>query len=183
MNVGLHHDREQGLIDPAAPLQQRREERPLPQLRNPQLQLTRGGRKSARTGPVALRDTIRSAFERGGTDERGRFRIDQLLIERLGRNPDSVGDIGEFKFPEQLEEGRLVKSHRAYVSFREIPRQFSLTIARWLTTSTTRHSSPRITPPQGTPPPPASLGRAPAAGIGDGRRGFAVVSFVQLVAA
>ena len=38
------------------------------------------------------------------------------------------------------------------MSFREIPRQFSLTIARWLTTSTTRHSSPRITPPQGTPP-------------------------------
>ena len=27
MEVGLHHDREQGLVDPAAPLQQRREER------------------------------------------------------------------------------------------------------------------------------------------------------------
>ena len=35
--------------------------------------------------------------------------------------------------PEELEEGRLVKSHRALCPYVEIPRQFSLTIARWLT--------------------------------------------------
>src|SRR5690606_14988555 len=49
------------------------------------------------------------------------------------RDPDPVGDIGEFQFPEELEEGRLVKSHRALCPYVEIPRQFSLTIARWLT--------------------------------------------------
>src|SRR5690606_13618704 len=69
----------------------------------------------------------------GGADERGRFRIDQPLIERFGRDTDPVGDIGEFQFPEELEEGRLVKSHRALCPYVEIPRQFSLTIARWLT--------------------------------------------------
>jgi len=59
------------------------------------------------------------------------------LRERFGSCPDPVGDIGEFQFPEQLEEGRLVKSHRALCPYVEIPRQFSLTLARWLTTSTT----------------------------------------------
>ena len=93
-----------------------------------------------RPHPVALRNTIRRAFQRGGTDERGSFRVDQILVERLGRDADSVGDVGEFQFPEQLKEGGLVKSDRA-VSFREIPRQFSLTIARWLTTSTMRRST------------------------------------------
>gem|GEM_PF-4591542 len=58
--------------------------------------------------PVALRHTLRGPFERGCADERGSLRIDQLLIQRFGRHPDPVGDIGEFQFPEQLEEGRLV---------------------------------------------------------------------------
>lgn len=116
VDVRLHHDREQRLVNPAAPLQQRREERPGAQLRDPQLQLARCGRESAGAGAVALRGAVRGAFERGSTDERGRFRIDQLLVERLGRDPDPVGDIGEFQFPEELEEGRLVKSHRAFVS-------------------------------------------------------------------
>src|SRR5699024_4854978 len=89
--------------------------------------------QSARSGPVALGDSVRGAFERGRADERDRFRIDQLLIQRFGRDTDPVGDIGEFQFPEELEEGRLVKSHRALCPYVEIPRQFSLTIARWLT--------------------------------------------------
>ncbi len=115
VNIGLHDDREQRLIDPAAPFEQRREERPRPELRDPQLQIPRRGRKGPGTRPVALRRAGRGAFERSGADERGRFRINQLLIERLRRDTDPVGDIGEFQFPEKLEEGRLVESHRAYV--------------------------------------------------------------------
>jgi hypothetical protein len=134
VHVGLHHHREQRLVDPAAAFQQRREERSLSQLRDPQLELARRGGQGSRSGSVALRHAIRGAFERSSADERRRLRVNQLLVERFGRDPDPVADIGEFQFPEQLEEGRLVKSHRAYVSFREIPRQFSLTIARWLTT-------------------------------------------------
>ena len=52
VQVGLHHHREQGLIDPAAALQQRREERPGPQLRDPQLQIP--GRRRQRPGPVPV---------------------------------------------------------------------------------------------------------------------------------
>jgi hypothetical protein len=55
---------------------------------------------------------VSSAFlgtlERAGADERGRFRIDQLLIERFGRDPNAVGDVGEFELGEKVEQGRLV---------------------------------------------------------------------------
>ena len=114
VDVRLHHDREQRLVDPAAAFQQRREER--------SLAAASGSADSSSPavvvrvrGRVPLRCVVRarSAFERGGADERGRFRVDQLLVERFGRDPDPVGDIGEFQFPEELEEGRLVKSHRA----------------------------------------------------------------------
>lgn len=108
MDIGLHHHREQCLIDTAAPFQQRREERPLPQLREAQFKVSGCRGQGARTGAVALRHTLRGPFERGCADERGSLRIDQLLIQRFGRHPDPVGDIGEFQFPEQLEEGRLV---------------------------------------------------------------------------
>jgi len=108
VDVGLHDHGEQCLVDPTTAFQQRREERPLPELRDPQLQIPRRRRQGPRAGAVALRGACRGAFERGGADERGRFRVDQLLIERLGRRPNPVGDIGEFQFPEELEEGRLV---------------------------------------------------------------------------
>jgi hypothetical protein len=35
----------------------------------------------------------RPVFERARADERGRFRVDQLLVELLRRGPDPVGDI------------------------------------------------------------------------------------------
>jgi hypothetical protein len=54
VQVGLHHHREQRLVDAAAPFQQRREERAGTQLRDPQLQIP--GRRGQRAGavPVAL---------------------------------------------------------------------------------------------------------------------------------
>ena len=39
VDVGLHDDREHSLIDPAPPLQQGGEERSLPQLRDPQIEI------------------------------------------------------------------------------------------------------------------------------------------------
>ena len=47
------------------------------------------------------------AFERASADERGRFGVDQLLIERFRRDPDSVGDVGEFQLAKKVEQGRL----------------------------------------------------------------------------
>ena len=40
VNVSLHHDREQRLVHPAAPLKERREERPGAQLRDLQIKVT-----------------------------------------------------------------------------------------------------------------------------------------------
>lgn len=80
MNIRLHHDREPGLVNPAATLQQRREERSLAQLQDPQLQIPGRRGESAGTGPVALRRPSRGPLERCCADERGRFRIDQLLV-------------------------------------------------------------------------------------------------------
>jgi hypothetical protein len=49
-------------------------------------------------------DAVAGPLERGGADDRGRLRIDQLLIELLGRRADAVGDIGEFEFSQQVEQ-------------------------------------------------------------------------------
>jgi hypothetical protein len=52
MQIGLHHHREQRLVDPPAPLQQAGEERPGPQLGDAQLQIPGRGRQQP--GPVAV---------------------------------------------------------------------------------------------------------------------------------
>ena len=54
VQIGVHHHREQGLVDPAATLQQAGEERPGGQLGNPQLQIPCRGRRQPRPVPVAL---------------------------------------------------------------------------------------------------------------------------------
>jgi hypothetical protein len=108
VDVGLHHDREQGLVNPAAPLQQRGEERTGAQLRDLQIKISGRGRQRPRADAVAVRGAVAGTFERGGADERGRFRIDQFLIQSFRRDANTVGDIGEFEFSQQVEQGRLV---------------------------------------------------------------------------
>ena len=52
MHIGLHDDRHQGPVDPAARLQQRREERPLPQLGDAQLDIAGlGGQQPPKDQP------------------------------------------------------------------------------------------------------------------------------------
>ena len=69
----------QGLIDPAARLQQRREERPDPHLRDPQLDVTRRCRQQPGPGPVALVRAGLDPLVRRGADRRGELGVDQLL--------------------------------------------------------------------------------------------------------
>ena len=78
-----------------------------------QIQLPGRGCQSPLTGPVAVGGSCVAAFERASADERGRLPLDQLLVERLGRNSNSVG---ELQLAEEVEQGRLVESHRV-VSF------------------------------------------------------------------
>ena len=65
VQVGLHDHREQRLVDPAPALEQRGEERPGPQLRDPQLQVTRGRGQRPRPRPVALRRPLGRCVPRG----------------------------------------------------------------------------------------------------------------------
>src|SRR5918992_2137629 len=75
----------------------------------------------------------------------------------------------------------MVQGHRAFMSSRESPRQVSLTVARWpSTSSTTRRSTARTTPPHGTPPLAAQLG-VRADRVGRIPRGLRV-TLVELVA-
>jgi hypothetical protein len=64
VQVGLHHHREQRLVDPAAPLEQAGEERPGPQLGNPQLQIPSGGRQQPLPVTVALGQPLRRPLVR-----------------------------------------------------------------------------------------------------------------------
>jgi hypothetical protein len=68
VQVGLHDHREQRLIDPPAPLQQAREERPGPQLRDLQLQIPSRRADRLRAMPIALRRASLSPFVRAGAD-------------------------------------------------------------------------------------------------------------------
>jgi hypothetical protein len=119
MQIGLHDHREQGLVDPAAPLQQRGEERPSPQLGDTQLQIPSG--RGAHAGPVAvaLGQPLRAALVRGGADHRGELGLDQRLVDGLGGLADAVIDLSGLECVQDLQQCRLVKGHRACVLSRE----------------------------------------------------------------
>jgi hypothetical protein len=131
VQVGLHDHREQRLIHPPAAFQQRREERPGPQLRDPQLQIPGRGRERLGAVPVALRDPLAGAFVRAGADHRGQLGLDQRLIDRRRGLPDSFFDITTLEHLEYLEQGRLVQSHRVKCPFARTIGVVSLTFTRW----------------------------------------------------
>ena len=54
VQVGLHHDSVEGLVDASAAFEQGREKRPVPQLRDLQVQVPGGRRQRPGPGPVAL---------------------------------------------------------------------------------------------------------------------------------
>lgn len=113
VQISLHHDREQCLVDPAPSFQQRREERSPTQLWDPELQVPGRRRQSPRMGSVTLRGAVAGAFVLPGADHRRGLGVDQLLVERLGDRTDPVRDVGELQLGQQVNQGRLVKSHRA----------------------------------------------------------------------
>ena len=43
--------------------------------------------------------------------ERGHFRIVLLVVERLGRESNPVGEISEFPLSKKFERSRLINSH------------------------------------------------------------------------
>lgn len=100
VQFGLHHYREQGLIDPPTPLQQRGERTIPPAASGSAAQITGGRGQRPRPGTVALGAAVLAAFVRAGADHRGQLRLDQ----RLGRGFDPVFDVGNFQRLEEFEQ-------------------------------------------------------------------------------
>ena len=112
VQVGLHHHGEQRLVDPAAALEQRREERAGAQFWDPQLQVTRRRGQDPGAVPVSLRGPFVGALVRGGADRVGELRLDQGLVDRLHRSADTIADISDLERIQDFEQGRLVQGHR-----------------------------------------------------------------------
>jgi hypothetical protein len=158
VQIGLHHHREQGLVDPATAFQQRGEERPGPQLGDAQFQIPGGGRQQPRAVAVALGRPFRCALVGGGADHRGELGLDEGLVDGLGGLTDAVIDLRGRECVQDLQQCRLVKGHRALCPFARTIGLVSLTIARWpLCCKQLRHRSPatyttRWDATKGTPP-------------------------------
>jgi hypothetical protein len=131
VQVCLHHHREQRLVDPPAPFPQRRKERPGPQLGNAQLQIPGGRGQRPWPGAVALSSAGLGALMRAGTDHRGELGLDQGLVDRGGRRPDAVVDIGGLQCLQHLEQGSLLQGHRVLCPSARTIGVVSLTITRW----------------------------------------------------
>ena len=112
VDVGLHHHRVQGLVDPPARLEDRREERALAQLRDAQLDVTGLGRQQPRPGPVAVGDPGVGALVAAGADLLGRFDLDQLLQHHPHRVADQIDTLTGTERVQQLGHGRLRQGHR-----------------------------------------------------------------------
>jgi hypothetical protein len=119
MQVGLHDDGEQGLVDPPAPLQQRGEERPRAELGDAQLQVTGGGGQQPGPVAVALGQALWAALMGAGADHGRELGLDQGLVDGLGGLADPVVDLCDRECVQDLQQCRLVKGHRACVLSRE----------------------------------------------------------------
>lgn len=110
--IRFYHDGEQRLINAPSPFQQGRGKASVQSFLDSPIQLTGGRCQHSSAGAVAVGGAIVRAFERGSADKRGRFSFDQLPIERLGGDPNLVGDVGEFQLIEKAEQGNPVSGHR-----------------------------------------------------------------------
>lgn len=114
---------------------------------------------------------VRGAFERSRTNERGSFRIDQLLMKRFRRDADPVGEPVSFSCLRSLRREDLLRAIvRCVLTSRFL--DSSLTIARWLTHVYDAANPIRISTTPGDVTSPLTPARSPAARCGHGcRRG------------
>ena len=61
---------------------------------------------------VATLPLYLNALTGRGANHRGQLRLDQRLIQRLGRRPNAVVNLGGLQCLQQLQQGRLVQGHR-----------------------------------------------------------------------
>lgn len=112
MDVSLHHDCVQSLVDAAAGLEDDREERALTQLGDPQFDVTGRGGQHPRSVTVAFGDTVLGALIGGRADMLGRFQLDELLERDTNRLADQVDALPGTERLKDLGQGRLGHGHR-----------------------------------------------------------------------
>jgi hypothetical protein len=112
MHIGLHHHRQQGPVDAAARLQQRREERALAQLGDPQFHVTGLGRQQPGSSSVAVGGAGVSRLVAVGADVLGGLGVDQRLQHQPECLTDDIQATTDAQRRQQVGHGRLVKGHR-----------------------------------------------------------------------
>ena len=112
VDVGLHDDGVEGLVDASAGLEDGREEAAAAQLGDGQLHVAGLGGEHPRAVPVALVGAVIAALVAPGTDQGRHFGLDQLLADQADRFSDQIEPFARLEGGEQLGQDRLVKGHR-----------------------------------------------------------------------
>jgi hypothetical protein len=113
VDVGLHHHRVQGLVDASTRFQDRREERPLAELGDAQLDVTGLGRHQMGSGAVAVGGAGLGALIAASADVLGRFHLDELLHHEANCVTDQIDTLTGAERIQQLGQDRLSQGHRS----------------------------------------------------------------------
>ena len=90
MDIGLHDDGVEGLVDAPAGLEDGGEEAAAAQFGDGQLHVAGLGGERARTVSVALVGAVIAALVAPGTDQGRHFGLDQLLADQADRFSDQI---------------------------------------------------------------------------------------------
>jgi hypothetical protein len=107
VDTGLHDDRPDRPVDPAPRLEQGREERARPQLRDAQLDVAGLGAEEPAPAAVAVGRPLVGPLVPAGADRLGGLELDQLLEDELHRVAQDVLAAAGADRVEQLGQGRL----------------------------------------------------------------------------
>ncbi len=107
VDVGLHHDRPEGSVDPPARLEQGREERAGPELRDAQLDVPGLRRQEPAPTPVPVGRPAIAPLVPDGPDRLVGLELDELLEDEGHRIAHDVGAATGANRVEQLGQGRL----------------------------------------------------------------------------
>jgi hypothetical protein len=130
MHIGLHHHRQQRPVDAAARLQQGREERPLAQLGDAQLDIAGFGRQQPRSGAVAVGGALLAPLIGPSADVLGGLGLDQRLEHQGEPFADDVQVTAGAQCIQQVGQGRLAEGHRGGLLGVHLGRN-TLSFTRW----------------------------------------------------
>jgi hypothetical protein len=130
VHIGLHHHRQHGPVDAAARLQQRGEERSLPQLGDLELDIAGLGRQQPGAAAVAVGGPGGCALVAPSTDLLGGFGLDQRLEHQRQAFTDHIKIAASAQCIQQLRQGRLIEGHRGEL-LGVNPGRNTLSFTRW----------------------------------------------------